>query len=95
MRGRKRHWVRQKRRGKNAKAEEMDTIAAKVTNPEKEEFYRICYLASQESSYVVTPSKVLRSFVRAVIKTGEVVPQILEDIESLSKEEEKIESVKK
>jgi len=95
MRGRKRHWVRQKRRGKNAKAEEMDTIAAKVTNPEKEEFYRICYLASQESSYVVTPSKVLRSFVRAIIKAGEVVPQILEDIESLSKEEEKIESVKK
>jgi len=89
MRGRRRHWVQQKKRGKNAKAEEMDTIAAKVTNPEKEEFYRICYLASQESGYVVTPSKVLRSFVRAVIKVGEVVPQILEEVERFSREEGK------
>jgi hypothetical protein len=95
MRGRKRHWVRQKNRGKNAKAEEMDTIASKVTNPEKEEFYRICYLASQKSDFLVTPSKVLRSFVRTVIKSGEVGPQILEDIKQFSKEEGGIEIVKK
>ncbi|RZN43562.1 MAG: hypothetical protein EFT35_01010 [Methanophagales archaeon ANME-1-THS] len=87
--------MRQKKRGKNAKAEEMDTVAAKVTNPEKEEFYRICYLASQESDVLVTPSKVLRSFVRAVINAGEVVPQILDDIERFSKEEGGTESVKK
>jgi len=72
MKGRKGHWVRQKARGKRAKVEELVSVSAKVTNPEKEEFYRICYYAAQQSLVPITPSTVLRASIQQIIAAGEL-----------------------
>jgi hypothetical protein len=80
MKGRRRRWVRQKMRGKEVKAEDMETISGKITNPEKKKFYEICYQAK------VSPSKVIRSFVRMVNDAGDIAPALIEEIGKIAEE---------
>ncbi|GEM_PF-3520061 len=85
MKGRKGHWVRQKARGKRAKVEELVSVSAKVTNPEKEEFYRICYYAAQQSLVPITPSTVLRASIQQIIAAGELAPELMTRVEVIER----------
>lgn len=85
MKGRKGHWVHQKARGKRAKVEELVSVSAKVTNPEKEEFYRICYYAAQQSPVPITPSTVLRAAIQQIVAKGELVPELRTRVEGLER----------